>query len=246
MKRIIFFFTLIFTLLILITHIFIILTNLLPNTLYASIGSVNYLSIGLFVIFVFTIIISMIKKNVKVIYYSILINVILLIPSLIFGILVYPLEISMTEDVNNYLKFDEERIYNELINYFPKELHNYEVENYHYYYVYSPFSSLINNGCDVEVSLEVKAAENEFDEIINELLIKYPNAEVNVCKENFKYQEIKIIDNIVFNNANEKVYHGILKKVIFSKEQGTLIFEYLEVKSNIAYNDLFYVNRIIR
>ncbi|MDE6240830.1 MAG: hypothetical protein K2M08_00225 [Anaeroplasmataceae bacterium] len=233
--------SLLITVLILV-HLGSIIYCLVPRTLYSSVGKVNFVSLTLCILLVITVFVGLNKKNSKVIYYCLVIQYFLLIPSIFIGILfTHPLEKGSTDDFKNYLVMDDKKTTLDVQSYFPLEVEEAQVEWYRYYYMDSIFPGIDNV---TEVSLKIKPNETEFESILSDLKERFPNATYQTFIYNTNYQEISFVDEFDYQHSSK---HAIVKKILYNEKDKTIIYEYIYSINGLAsseYKDLYYVSKI--
>lgn len=146
---------------------------------------------------------------------------------------------STTNDFNNYLKFDrvlKERWENTLNNFFPSDITNDEVVNYHYYYRY-------NWDLNFEIYLEIKVNEEKFDYLIDKYKNDYDYTQVNAYY-NASYIELIHRDRFDSRNIDSNyTTSSNIEKLIYNEETKTIIYEYLHSEDGFDFEDIYYFNR---
>ncbi|MCM1130966.1 MAG: hypothetical protein NC310_07250 [Roseburia sp.] len=228
---------------IILAHLGIILFGLVPHTLYGTIGKFNFISLVLCLILVVTIFIGLKKKKGKMLYFTILVHILLLFPSFIYGIFLFDsFEKSSTEDIHNYLALDDKKTILDVQSFFPLIVEEEQVEWYRYFYIHSDFPFVDHV---TEVSLKIKLDDSEFESVLLDLKEKFPNAIYQEFFYNSKYQEISFADNFDYDYNRR---HANVKKILYDEKEKSILYEYIYTVDGLTasdYQDLYYVSKII-
>ena len=146
---------------------------------------------------------------------------------------------STTNDFNNYLKFDrvlKERWTKTLNDFFPSDITNDEVVNYHYYYRY-------NWDLNFEIYLEIKVNEGKFDYLIDKYKNDYDYTQVNAYY-NASYIELIHRDSFDSRNIDSNyTTSSNIEKLIYNEETKIIIYEFFHSAASFDFEEIYYFNR---
>ncbi len=139
---------------------------------------------------------------------------------------------STTSDISNYKVFDLQ-VQNEVYDFFPDNIENYEVIKYDYFYSY-PYHHVYN------VYLEIRV-ENNFDAFVASFKTGDFTEREFTYDDNFV--EILFNENLDYGSEHEKLYRGDIQKILYSPAQQIVIFEYFQSWSYCEVEDVYYFER---
>ena len=146
---------------------------------------------------------------------------------------------STTNNFNNYLKFDrvlKERWTKTLNDFFPSDITNDEVVNYHYYYRY-------NWDLNFEIYLEIKVNEGKFDYLIDKYKNDYDYTQVNAYY-NASYIELIHRDSFDSRNIDSNyTTSSNIEKLIYNEETKIIIYEFFHSAASFDFEEIYYFNR---
>ena len=121
---------------------------------------------------------------------------------------------SKTTNVDNYLKFDM-YVYN--TSFMPKDISNFEVNEYYYEYYYNPID------CKYDIFIELKASDDDYQKIYEEIS---KNERKVMEKENKEYYSINGENYFAVN------YERNLRIIIFENKTKTITYQLTYQKHN--------------
>lgn len=139
---------------------------------------------------------------------------------------------STTTDISNYKVFDIQ-VQNEVYEFFPDNIDNYEVIKYDYYYSY-PYHHVYN------VYLEIRV-ESNFDAFVASL--KTGNFNEREFAYDDSFMEIVFDENLEYDSEHAKLHRGDIQKILYSTSQKIVIFEYFQSWSYCEVEDVYYFER---
>lgn len=155
---------------------------------------------------------------------------------MIFAIFGISISKSLTNDINNYKKFDIQ-VQKAAYDFFPDDISDAEVIKYEYFY---------NFYCHHVYSIYLEIKVDDFDKYLNVYREKgYLEKEFEY---DTKYKELVLDDykaNTFNNNYNPKreLGRGDIKKVLYSEINNTIIIQYFESWDHCTTSDVYYFKR---
>ena len=139
---------------------------------------------------------------------------------------------SQTNNIANYKKFDVQ-VQPSVLEFFPDLQEDYEVVKYDYYYNFSYHHVY-------SIYLEIKVNGD-----MGTLLAQYRKGEYieQVFYHDNSFIEISFYDRISYEEEDNRMYGGGIKKVLYSLEEKTMIFQCFESWAFCDADEIYYFER---